>query len=63
MLSDNPGNKSLHVLPATMQAMVMNVPGQPLINTTLPLPVPSAGQVLVKIIACGVLPYRPAYHR
>jgi len=38
----------------TMRAMVMEVPGQPLIEKTIPLPVPSAKQVLVKIIACGV---------
>ncbi|MBB6113030.1 zinc-dependent alcohol dehydrogenase family protein [Mucilaginibacter lappiensis] len=38
----------------TMRAMVMEVPGQPLIEKTLPLPVPSDKQVLVKIIACGV---------
>ncbi len=38
----------------TMRAMVMEVPGQPLIEKTLPIPVPSAKQILVKIIACGV---------
>ena len=44
----------LNVAPLTMRAMVMEIPGQPLIGKTIPLPVPSATQVLVKIIACGV---------
>ncbi|WP_214070145.1 zinc-dependent alcohol dehydrogenase family protein [Mucilaginibacter sp. dw_454] len=38
----------------TMSAMVMEVPGQPLRLKTIPIPVPAARQVLVKIIACGV---------
>ncbi|MBD1393012.1 zinc-dependent alcohol dehydrogenase family protein [Mucilaginibacter sp. ZB1P21] len=37
-----------------MRAMVMDAPGQPLVLKELPLPKPSAKQVLVKIIACGV---------
>lgn len=37
-----------------MQAMVMEAVQQPLICKTLPLPVPGPGQVLVKVIACGV---------
>jgi propanol-preferring alcohol dehydrogenase len=41
-------------LPLTMQAMVMETAGQPLISKTLKVPVPSAEQVLIKIIACGV---------
>ncbi|RKR84701.1 propanol-preferring alcohol dehydrogenase [Mucilaginibacter gracilis] len=41
-------------LPLTMKAMVMEVAGQPLTSKTLPLPVPTAEQVLIKIIACGV---------
>jgi propanol-preferring alcohol dehydrogenase len=41
-------------LPLTMKAMVMDVAGQPLVSKTLPLPIPSAQQVLIKIIACGV---------
>ncbi len=41
-------------LPQTMTAMVMNTPGKPLVSKSLPVPVPSAGQVLIKIIACGV---------
>ena len=42
------------VMPPTMKAMVMEVPGQLLVSKILPLPVPSATQVLIKIIACGV---------
>ena len=37
-----------------MQAMVLETPKQPLVLKTLPVPSPSAQQVLVKIIACGV---------
>ncbi|SEL40697.1 alcohol dehydrogenase, propanol-preferring [Chitinophaga rupis] len=37
-----------------MLAMVMEGPGQPLVLRNLPLPVPAEGQVLVKVIACGV---------
>ena len=44
----------IDVAPLTMRAMVMEIPGQPLVEKTLPLPVPAATQVLVKIIACGV---------
>jgi len=39
---------------ATMHAMVMDAAGQPLVYKTLPVPVPTPKQVLVKIIACGV---------
>lgn len=38
----------------SMRAMVMYEPGAPLEYVTLPMPVPVYGQVLVKIIACGV---------
>ncbi len=41
-------------LPANMKAMVMEVQGRPLVSKILPMPVPAAQQVLVKIIACGV---------
>lgn len=41
-------------LPCTMQAMVLETPRSPLQLKELPLPVPSAGQVLIKVIACGV---------
>lgn len=41
-------------IPDTMQAMVFHRQGEPLRYTTLPMPVPQAGQVLVRIIACGV---------
>src|SRR4030095_15861448 len=39
---------------SAMHAMVMEKARQPLIYKTLPLPVPSSYQVLVKVIACGV---------
>lgn len=41
-------------LPETMQAMVLEKPGHPLIQKSVKLPVPSDEQVLVKIYACGV---------
>ena len=41
-------------LPTNMMAMVMEKPGQPLVFRHVPLPVPAAQQVLVKVIACGV---------
>jgi len=41
-------------LPRTMKAMVLEAPRDPLRQQTLPVPVPSGEQVLVKIIACGV---------
>lgn len=41
-------------LPDTMQAMVMEKEGFPLVMKTLPLPVPADGQVLIKVIACGI---------
>ena len=41
-------------LPDTMIAMVMEKPGQPLVNQILPLPKPDELQVLIRVIACGV---------
>ena len=41
-------------LPSTMQAMVLEQQGQPLVLKTLPVPQPLDKQVLVKIIACGI---------
>lgn len=37
-----------------MQAMVLEKPGMPLQLKTLPVPIPAAGQVLIKVTACGV---------
>lgn len=52
--NDHQNDKNIPVLPPTMQAMVMDVPGQPLVLKVLPLPKPAANQVLLKVIACGV---------
>jgi propanol-preferring alcohol dehydrogenase len=41
-------------IPDTMKAMVLEIPGNPLVLKEVPVPAPSAGQVLVKVIACGV---------
>lgn len=41
-------------LPDTMIAMVMNAPGKPLVLRNLPMPEPGPGQVLVRVLACGV---------
>jgi len=49
-----PDNADRKPLPLTMQAMVMELAGQPLVSKRLPLPTPNEDQVLVKIIACGV---------
>ena len=49
----NPGNEK-PIFAKTMKAMVMEKPGEPLAYKTIPKPRPSARQVLVKIIACGV---------
>ena len=38
----------------TMQAMVLDGPGQPLRLRQLPWPVPSAGQILLRVHACAV---------
>lgn len=43
-----------HNIPSTMRAMVMENKGQPLRLQILPVPAPAAGQVLIKVIACGV---------
>lgn len=37
-----------------MQAMVFEKPGLPLKQTTLPLPAPGDGQMLIKVLACGI---------
>ena len=42
------------VVPASMQAMVLDKPGAPLRLVVMPVPEPSPGQVLVKVKACGV---------
>src|SRR5258708_14921465 len=44
----------------TMQAMVLDAPGQALRLATLPRPVPGPGQVLLAVHACGVC--RTALH-
>ena len=41
-------------IPETMMAMVFEGVGNPLQLKTLPVPVPASGQVLIKVIACGV---------
>jgi len=41
-------------LPVSMQAMVLEQLGEPLILKTIPVPSPSDHQVLIKLIACGV---------
>jgi len=41
-------------LPVTMNAMIMDGPRRPLVLRKVPLPVPAAHHVLVKITACGV---------
>src|SRR5690348_3586692 len=41
-------------LPSTMKAMVLEQQRQSLILQTLLIPSPATGQVLIKIIACGV---------
>ncbi|MFI5153979.1 MAG: zinc-dependent alcohol dehydrogenase family protein [Chitinophagales bacterium] len=41
-------------LPATMQAMILESPGQTLIRKTVPIPSPSPQEVQVKVIACGI---------
>ena len=42
------------MLPETMEAMVLHRQGEPLIYTSLPMPIPEPDQILVKVIACGV---------
>lgn len=41
-------------LPDSMLAMLCHAPGQPLVAGRLPLPMPGAGQLLVRVGACGV---------
>lgn len=41
-------------LPETMNCMMLVSPGQKLVHKIVPLPIPSADQLLVKVIACGV---------
>jgi len=41
-------------LPESMKAMVLHAPGQPLVCESVPVPTPGPGQVLIKVIACGV---------
>jgi alcohol dehydrogenase, propanol-preferring len=40
--------------PAAMRAMRLTQPGQPLALQTVPVPAPQAGQVLIRVLACGV---------
>lgn len=44
----------VHIIPETMQAMVMEKKGHPLKLCTIAVPKPGIRQVLLKIIACGV---------
>ena len=37
-----------------MRAMVLHTPGQPLQREDRPIPAPSANQLLIKVLACGV---------
>jgi alcohol dehydrogenase, propanol-preferring len=41
-------------IPSTMRAMVLSAPGQPLQLRELPVPRPGSGQVLMRVLACGV---------
>jgi propanol-preferring alcohol dehydrogenase len=41
-------------LPTSMNAMVLESPGKPLVYKEVPVPTPSANQVLIKVIACGI---------
>ena len=45
---------SPQTLPQTMRAMVLDEPGHPLRLAELPLPRPGSGEVLVRLLACGV---------
>lgn len=38
----------------SMRAMVLDAPGRPLRRAELPVPTPGPGEVLVKVLACGV---------
>ena len=37
-----------------MRAMVLEAPGTPLVMRELPVPTPAAGQILLRVLACGV---------
>jgi propanol-preferring alcohol dehydrogenase len=41
-------------VPTTMRAMVLEAPRRPLRATRVPVPAPAAGQVLIRVQACGV---------
>jgi propanol-preferring alcohol dehydrogenase len=41
-------------LPATMRAMVFDGVGQPLVLKQRPVPEPGPGQVLLRVLACGI---------
>lgn len=41
-------------IPTEMEAMVLRTPGRPLCLQFIPVPVPKAGQVLIKVLACGI---------
>jgi alcohol dehydrogenase, propanol-preferring len=47
-------NEVKSTMPSVMNAMVLQSPGSPLVYMSVPLPTPLTGQVLVKVIACGV---------
>jgi alcohol dehydrogenase, propanol-preferring len=49
-----PASDPKKVFPQTMQAMVLEAVGQPLVLTNLQVPTPAANEVLVKVFACGV---------
>jgi propanol-preferring alcohol dehydrogenase len=44
----------VNIIPQKMKAMVLEARGHPLVLKEVPVPVPTAGQVLVKVMACGV---------
>jgi propanol-preferring alcohol dehydrogenase len=41
-------------MPATMKAMLLDAPGRPLRLAEVPVPEPAAGQVRIRVAACGV---------
>ena len=41
-------------IPETMRAMVLQAPGQRLVLSTVPVPIPGPEQVLIQVRACGV---------
>lgn len=54
---DSPSNMSPTMsptIPNTMKAIVIDKPGAPWALKEVPVPQPSAGEVLVKVLACGV---------